>query len=134
MGLLSTSNSKPGHSLRNTGFLNSKKGGGTPLHRYRQGKKPKKEAKTAQEDALERRQSAALDKEIEDSEEKFKALARGKLGRVSLLTGAPKNAKEATSGPSNRGGSGGVGGIGIGSTPRAASGVSGIKAPKGMRR
>ena len=112
----SATNLKPGHIARRTGFLNSSKGGGTPLHRYRKGKKPKKPVKTAQEEALERRQTQALDDEIEESEERFAALRRGNLGRVSLLSGAPKNAAEASSGKRS-GGASGVGSM--------LSGVSG---------
>ena len=113
-------NLKPGHIARRSGFLSSKKGGGTPLHRYRKGKKPKKEPKTAQEDALARRQRSALDDEIEESEEKFAALARGKLGSGSLLSGAPKNAVEASSGRR----SGGAGGAGSMLGGRGAEGGS----------
>lgn len=80
----------------------------SPVHKARKGKEPKKEPKTAQELALERRQTQALDDEIEESEEKFKALARGKLGRGSLLSGAPRTAAEAASGRRS-GGSSGVG-------------------------
>ncbi len=49
---------------------------------------PKAPAKTAEQEAAERRTRSLLDKEIEESEGRFKALARGKLGRVSLLSGA----------------------------------------------
>lgn len=52
------------------------------------GKKPKKQPKTAEQNAIEIRQRSLLDDEIEDSERKFKALRRGNLGRASLLSGA----------------------------------------------
>lgn len=61
--------------------------------------------KTAEEQALEKRQRSLLDKEIEKSEERFAALARGKLGRVSLLSGAPQTVEEAARGVP-RGGAG----------------------------
>lgn len=55
--------------------------------------KAKKPKKTAQEKALEKRQIIQLDDEIEESERKFKALARGKLGAQSLLSGVPMRRK-----------------------------------------
>lgn len=71
---------------------------------------PKKPKKTAEEKALERRQGIALDKEIGETEDRLAALARGTLGRVSLLSGAPKNVSEAISGP-RKGGASGVGNL-----------------------
>jgi hypothetical protein len=71
---------------------------------------PKAPKKTAEQDATERRTQSLLNKEIEESEEKFKALARGKLGRQSLLSGAPRNVAEAASG-SRSGGRGGAGSL-----------------------
>ena len=47
--------------------------------------KASKPKKTAQEKAREIRQARELDKEIAESERRFKALARGKLGSKSLL-------------------------------------------------
>ena len=92
--------------------------GGSPGHKHRKSKEPKKPKKTAEEEALEKRQRAALDKEIGESEERLSALTRGTLGRVSLLSGAPKNVSEAISGP-RKGGASGVGGMGLssGGTP-----------------
>lgn len=58
-------------------------------------KSPKKPAKTAQEAAIETRQTLALDKSIEEEEERFKALRRGMLGSASLLSGASKTAAGA---------------------------------------
>ena len=59
-----------------------------------------------------------LDKEIEEQEDRFRALSRGKLGRASLLAGAPRTRGEAagrggmggatTAGGFSGGGSGGV--------------------------
>jgi len=49
-------------------------------------------AKTAEEIALERRQRSMLDEEIEESEERFKAMARGQKGRGSLLSQAKTKA------------------------------------------
>ena len=61
-------------------------------------KKPKAPSKTAQEVAVERRQTLMLDEEIEEQEDRFRAMARGKLGKASLLGGAPRTAGEAASG------------------------------------
>jgi len=74
-------------------------------------KSPKKPKKTAEQKAVEHRQRSMLDEEIEEQEGRFKALARGKLGRVSLLSGAPKTVSEAVRG-SSRGGGSGVGSMG----------------------
>ena len=52
-------------------------------------KSPKAPKPTAQQLAVERRQSMALDKEIEEQEERQRALARGQLGTRSLLGGVP---------------------------------------------
>ena len=72
------------------------------------GKTPKKPAKTAEELALEKRTQIALDKSIGDQEDMLKALSRGTLGRVSLLSGAPKTTQEAAGGkkPGSAGGAG----------------------------
>jgi hypothetical protein len=72
--------------------------------------KPKAPKKTQEQVAGERRTQSLLDKEIEESEEKFKALARKKLGRQSLLSGAPRNITEAASG-SRGGGASGAGSL-----------------------
>ena len=74
--------------------------------REKEKKKPKKEPKTAEELAAETRNKRLLDEEIEKSEEKFAALARGKLGNVSLLSGAPRNVSEAVGGRRSSGGGG----------------------------
>ena len=52
-------------------------------------KKPKAPKPSAQEVAMDIRQKRALDEEIGEQEQRFKALARGKLGSASLLGGAP---------------------------------------------
>ena len=70
-------------------------------------KKPKAPKKTAQEVAVERRQTIMLDKEIEEQEDRFRALSRGKLGRSSLLAGAPRTRGEAA----GRGGMAGIGSL-----------------------
>jgi hypothetical protein len=69
-------------------------------------KKPKAPKKTAQEVAVERRQTIMLDKEIEEQEDRFRALSRGKRGTISLLGGAPRTREEAAS----RGRATGIGG------------------------
>ena len=62
------------------------------------GKKPKAPKPSAQELAVGQRQQRALDQEIGEQEQRFKALARGKLGSASLLGGAPRSRTEAASG------------------------------------
>jgi len=61
-------------------------------------KRPKAPKPTAQQLAVERRQSMALDKEIEEQEERQRALARGQLGVRSLLGGVPRTARERATG------------------------------------
>ena len=80
-------------------------------------KTPKAPKPTAQQIAVERRQAVALDKEIEEQEERFRAAARGKLGTKSLLGGVPRSRSEAAGG-AGRGapartmlGMGGMGGV-----------------------
>jgi hypothetical protein len=96
-------------------------------------KKPKAPKKTAQEVAVERRQTIMLDKEIEEQEDRFRALSRGKLGRSSLLAGAPRTRGEAA----GRGGMGGgtrgttAGGM-IGSLAGGATGASAFRVPRTM--
>ena len=96
-------------------------------------KKPKAPKKTAQEVAVERRQTIMLDKEIEEQEDRFRALSRGKRGTVSLLGGAPRSREEAASRgrAAGLGGSAGrslVGGM-AGGTARTAGGYGGRSAP-----
>ena len=82
-------------------------------------KKPKAPKKTAQEVAVERRQTIMLDKEIEEQEDRFRALSRGKLGRASLLAGAPRTRGEAA-------GRGGMGGGTRGTTAGGMTGTGGM--------
>ena len=58
---------------------------------------------TAQELAVVERQSRMLDEEMEESEKRLKALARGKLGSKSLLA---KSAAKSTSGAKGARGAG----------------------------
>ena len=51
-------------------------------------KRPKTPEPTAQEKAVVERQSRMLDEEMEESEKRLKALARGRLGSKSLLAKA----------------------------------------------
>lgn len=67
-------------------------------------KKPKAPKPTAQERAVEMRQQRALDEEIAEQEQRFRALARGKLGTASLLGGAPRTRQEAAMGRRGAGG------------------------------
>ena len=80
-------------------------------------KTPKAPKPTAQQLAVERRQATALDKEIEEQEERFRAAARGKLGVKSLLGGVPRTRAEAAGGAGRAApartmlGMGGMGGV-----------------------
>jgi hypothetical protein len=91
-------------------------------------KSPKAPKPTAQQIAVERRQSMALDKEIEEQEDRFRALARGKLGTKSLLAGVPRTRTEAASTGAGRAAPArtmlGMGGMG-GAAPRRAGGRAG---------
>jgi hypothetical protein len=81
-------------------------------------KAPKAPKPTAQQIAVERRQAAALDEEIREQEERFAAMARGKLGAKSLLGGVPRSRAEAAGGRASAApartmlGMGGMGGAG----------------------
>ena len=96
-------------------------------------KSPKAPKPTAQQIAVERRQAAALDEEIREQEERFKAMARGKLGTKSLLGGAPRSRAEAAGGRSGAApartmlGMGGARAAG----PRASSGGGSPMGPYG---
>ena len=61
-------------------------------------KSPKAPKPTAQAIAVERRQQVALDKEIEEQEQRLSAARRGKLGIKSLLGGVPRSRAEAAGG------------------------------------
>ncbi len=94
---------------------------------------PKKPKKTAEEEAIETRQRSLLDEEIEESEERFKALARGKLGGASLLSGAARTPEIAAGG--HRGGGGGAGSLLTGGSTSGSSGVTSTRpATSGARR
>ena len=82
-------------------------------------KRPKAPKPTAQQIAVERRQAQALDEEIAEQEERFRAMARGKLGVRSLLGGVPRSRAEAAGTGAGRAatartmlGMGGMGGAG----------------------
>jgi len=108
----------------------------SPGQGVRKGKKPEKTLKTAEEVAIEKRQRSLLDDEIEESEERFKALARGKLGRASLLSGAPTTVPTAASG-SRSSSSGGslLGGAPSTGGPRGGGSTSsGVKPASGVAR
>jgi hypothetical protein len=61
-------------------------------------KSPKAPKPTARQIAVERRQTAALDEEIREQEERFAAMTRKKLGTKSLLGGVPRSRAEAAGG------------------------------------
>jgi hypothetical protein len=88
-------------------------------------KSPKAPKPTAQQVAVERRQATALDEEIREQEERFRAMARGKLGTKSLLGGVPRTRAEAaggsraTAGARTMLGMGGMGGV----APRSGRGA-----------
>ena len=85
-------------------------------------KKPKAPKKSAQEVAVERRQTIMLDKEIEEQEDRFRAMSRGKLGTASLLGGAPTSRQEAAGVGGRRGGLGGMTAGGVGGLLGGAGG------------
>ena len=88
-------------------------------------KSPKAPKPTAQQVAVERRQAAALDEEIREQEERFRAMARGKLGTKSLLGGVPRTRAEAAGGGRAAAGARtmlGMGGMG-GVAPRSGRGA-----------
>ena len=81
-------------------------------------KSPKAPKKTAEQASTERRQQFLLDDEIEETEGRLKAVARGKLGKASLLTTGATRRGGATGGAGGSSGSsligpstGGGGGI-----------------------
>ena len=61
-------------------------------------KSPKAPKPSAQEVAIERRQQVALDKEIEEQEDRLRAATRSRLGTKSLLGGVPRSRAEAAGG------------------------------------
>ena len=89
-------------------------------------KSPKAPKPTAQQIAVERRQAAALDEEIREQEERFRAMARGKLGTKSLLGGVPRSRAEAAGTGAGRAAPArtmlGMGGMG-GAAPRGGTGA-----------
>jgi len=93
-------------------------------------RKPKAPKKSAQEVAVERRQTIMLDKEIEEQEDRFRAMSRGKLGKASLLGGAPRTRAEAAGRGATAGG-GATGGRSsmVGSIPSMFGG--GFSMPSG---
>ena len=88
-------------------------------------KSQKAPKKTAEQVSVERRQQFMLDEEIEETEGRLKAVARGKLGKASLLTSGATRRGGATGGSSLIGGasSGGTSGSG-GNAPRTFTGGS----------
>ena len=67
-------------------------------------KAPKAPKPTAQQLAVERRQAQALDEEIAEQEQRFRAMTRGQLGTRSLLGGIPRTRAEAAGGGSRAAG------------------------------
>lgn len=95
-------------------------------------KSPKAPKKTAEQVNTERRQQFMLDEEIDETESRLKAVARGKLGKASLMgagTGRRGSASSAGSGtsflssgsaPTRSPSSGGGGGGGASGAPSSA--------------
>ena len=77
-------------------------------------KSPKAPKKTAEQVSVERRQQFMLDEEIEETEGRLKAVARGKLGKASLLASGATRRGGATGGSSLIGGAGSAGSGGTG--------------------
>lgn len=61
-------------------------------------KSPKAPKPTAEQLAVERRQQVALDKEIEEQEQRLRAVTRSTLGTKSLLSGVPRSRTESAGG------------------------------------
>lgn len=83
-------------------------------------KKPKAPAKTAEQKAGEIRTRSLLDKEIEEEEDRLRTASRGKLGNVSLLSGAARTPVESASGIRSAS-TGGAGSLLGGGTPRVGN-------------
>jgi hypothetical protein len=93
-------------------------------------KSSKKEEKTAEQVSTERRQQFLLDDEIEETEGRLKATARGKLGKASLLTSGSTRRGGATGATGATGGSGGSSLIG----PSTGGGGVGRRFGGGMHK
>lgn len=93
-------------------------------------RRPKAPAKTAEEVAMERRQTMLLDKTIEEEEERFKTLARGKYGRSSLLAGVGSTRAQAAGGGTG-GRSAGVGAASGSASATQGAGMYGGSSPRG---
>jgi len=87
-------------------------------------KAPKAPKKTQEQVATERRQQFMLDEEIDETEGRLKAVARGKLGKASLLASGAGRRGGASKGSSMLSGSG-VSGSGGGRAPSSGSGSGG---------
>ncbi len=97
-------------------------------------KKPKAPEPSAQELAVGQRQQRALDKEVEEQEQRFKALARGKLGSASLLGGAPRSRAEAAAGSRGAKGAGASAGKSMLGGMAAKAGAAGFLSQIGQVR
>lgn len=99
------------------------------------GSRPKPPKQTQAQKSFERAQQEALSKEIEDENRRRKALIRGSLGAVSLLSGIPSPATVQPGGAGAGPGAGATGGAdslsGSGVLTGAPSG--GSASPKGPR-
>jgi len=80
-------------------------------------KSPKAPKPSAKQVAIERRQQVALDKEIEEQEDRLRAATRSSLGTKSLLGGVPRSRAESAGGRAGAApartmlGMGGMGGV-----------------------
>ena len=92
-------------------------------------KRPKAPEPTAQELAVVERQSRRLDEEIEESEKRLKAIARGRLGAASLLApGIQTSTGSARASGSTR--SGGSRGSMLGRSGGGSYGSRGVNASR----
>ncbi len=91
-------------------------------------KKPKKPGKTPEQIANEVRIRRELDEVKEEEEERQAAIARGKLGRSSMLSGAPRTIAESAGRP-KQGGGGGAGSLlsGVRGATRTGGGSSPVR-------
>ena len=95
-------------------------------------KRPKAPEPTAQELAVVERQSRRLDEEIEESEKRLKAIARGRLGAASLLAPGIQTSGGSTraSGSTRSGGSRGSRGSMLGRSGGGSYGSRGVDASR----
>jgi len=95
-------------------------------------KSPKAPKKTQEQKAAEIRQQFMLDEEIDETEGRLKAVARGKLGKTSLLASGAGRRGGASKGSSMLSGGGVSGGGRAPSSGGSSSGGGGATSGGGM--